>query len=265
LLHTETWGAPRGHDDGAAPLVLLNGFTQTARSWGRFGETVGHGRRVVAVDLPGHGDSGAVTASDLWDAAEQVAAALDAVPGAGDAPYDLCGYSLGGRVALHVALGHRGRVGRLALLGATAGIDDAEARARRRAADDQLADRLERDGVEAFLERWLAQPMFSGLGEDDAQVAARRHNTAAGLASSLRTMGTGTQEPLWDRLDELDLPVLVVTGAADVRFTRIGQRLRAGLPHGVLTAVPGAGHAVHLERPAAAADVVGHWLDTVGR
>jgi 2-succinyl-6-hydroxy-2,4-cyclohexadiene-1-carboxylate synthase len=261
----ELGGTAGAGTERGTPLVLLHGFTQTARSWGRFGEVLGTGRRLVAVDLPGHGDSSAVAASDLWDAATMVSDALGAVDGLGDAPFDLCGYSLGGRVALHLALAHGGQVGRLVLLSATPGIEDEDARDRRRASDDELAARLEREGdVDGFVSRWLAQPMFAGLTLDDAQLAERRRNTAAGLASSLRTMGTGTQKPLWQRLGELEMPVLVVTGAADVRFTRIGQRVRDLLPHAALVSIHGADHAAHLERPELAARTVAHWLDTVG-
>jgi 2-succinyl-6-hydroxy-2,4-cyclohexadiene-1-carboxylate synthase len=263
-LHTETWGAA-GEGDGSS-LVLLHGFTQTARSWGRFGEALGAGRRVVAVDLPGHGDSGGVAANDLWDAAAQVAAAVDAVPGMGGTPYDLCGYSLGGRLALHVALASPERVGRLVLIGATPGIADGDDRARRRAVDEYWIRRLdEARDVGEFLEQWLAQPMFAGLPADGAQLDERQRNTTRGLASSLQTMGVGNQDPLWDRLPELEMPVLVVTGTADVRFTQVGFATRDALAHSVLASIPGAGHAAHLERPDLAARTVGHWLDTVGR
>lgn len=243
--------------------MLLHGFTQTARSWGAFGASLGARRCVVAVDLPGHGGSGDVGADDLWAAASLV---LDAVAaGVGEGPFDLCGYSLGGRVALHVALNGGGRVGRLVLLSATAGIDDPEVRATRRARDDQLASEIETENdVAAFVGRWLAQPMFAGLDAGAAAPEDRTRNTAAGLAASLRTMGTGAQEPLWDRLGEVEAPTLVVTGARDLRFTRTGRRLRDGLGNATLASIPGAGHAAHLEQPALTARLVGHWLDAVG-
>lgn len=262
MLHVDQWDTQAG--DEVAPLVLLHGFTQSARSWGPFGESLGRGRRVLAVDLPGHGHSCDVEAADLCDAASLVAEAVHAA-GVGETRFDLCGYSLGGRLALHVALADGAQVGQLVLLSATAGISNDETRAQRRAADNELAARLEQEGdVDAFLERWLAQPLFAGLSEDDAQRNERRRNTVAGLASSLRTMGTGTQQSLWDRLGALEMPTLVVTGATDVRFTRIGQRMCQALRHGVLASIPGAGHAAHLERPELAARTVGHWLDTAG-
>ena len=148
---------------------------------------------VVAVDAPGHGGSADVRA-DLV-----AGAALLGATG-GRATY--VGYSMGGRLCLHLAVARPDLVERLVLVSATAGIDDPIERAERRAADEALAASIERDGVDAFLARWVAQPLFAGLA--DPGLDDRRRNTVAGLASSLRLAGTGTQEPLWDRLRGAD-------------------------------------------------------------
>jgi 2-succinyl-6-hydroxy-2,4-cyclohexadiene-1-carboxylate synthase len=222
-------------------VVLLHGFTQTMRSWHHVVHDLCADHEVVGVDLPGHGDSAAVHAN-LSETADLVAAVGDA------ATY--IGYSMGGRVALHLALAHPHRVQRLVLIGATAGIDDADERVARRAADEALAISIDRDGVDAFLRRWLAQPLFAGLPDDPADVADRQRNGAGGLAASLRLAGTGAQTPLWNRLTSLTMPVLVVVGEHDTKFTELGHRLVAGIgSHAQLAVVEAAGHAVHLERP----------------
>ncbi len=170
-----------------------------------------------------------------------------------DGRFALAGYSMGGRIALHVALAAPERVTRLVLLSTTAGIEDPAQRAARRAADEELAGEIERDGVEAFARRWAAGPLFR---DQPAAVAAAAHadrlrNTASGLAAALRGMGTGTMEPVWHRLAELAMPATVVVGERDAKFRALGERLAAGLPRGALVVVPGAGHAVHLEAPEA--------------
>lgn len=224
------------------PVVLLHGFTQTGRLWGRFGEELSRSHELVLIDLPGHGGSSEVRA-DLWS----TATLLDEVV-AGIQPFSLVGYSLGGRVALHLALARPERVRRLVLIGATAGIEDSLARARRRARDEAAAAALEADGdLAGFLERWLANPMFAGLS--DSGLDERRRNTPAGLASSLRLSGTGTQQPLWGRLAELAMPVLALAGADDPRFARDAGRLADGAPFGAFSLVPGAGHAAHFHQP----------------
>lgn len=247
-LHAER----AGQAGTAGPdLVLLHGFTQTGRLWGPFGETLAGRHRLVLVDLPGHGGSGDVRA-DLPSAAELVLAAAAAPD---SPPFDLLGYSLGARVALHLALAHPDRVRRLVLIGATGGIEDDEARRGRRQRDEAAAAALEASGdVEGFLSRWLAAPMFAGLPSPGLE--ERRRNTAAGLASSLRLAGTGTQEPLWGRLGELTVPVLALAGADDPRFVAAGVRLSSGVLAGVFSAVPGAGHAAHLHQPALTARMV---------
>ena len=168
---------------------------------------------------------------------------------------------MGARFTLHAALARPDLVQRLVLISGTAGIDDDAERADRRASDEALADHVLDLGVPAFLDEWLDLPLFAGLPPERAHRAAREANTAAGLASSLRLAGTGTQQPLWDRLAELAMPVLVVTGADDAKFTALGRGLVDGIGrNATLAVVEGAGHTVHLERPGPFLDVVVPWL-----
>ncbi len=239
--------------DGDGPrLVLVHGFTQTARTWGPLAEGLAADHEVVRVDAPGHGGSGRVEAG-LWDGADLL------VTTAGAGTY--LGYSMGGRLCLHAALAHPAAVAGLVLVGATAGIDDPVEQAARVSSDEAWARCLEADGLDAFLRRWLAQPLFSGLDDQRAGFEARRQNTVAGLASSLRRAGTGVQEPLWGRLGALSMPVLVLAGEHDERFTALGKRLVATIGgNAELAVVAGAGHAAHLEAPEAVLDLLRPWL-----
>ena len=250
VLHAERVGSgPR--------LVLVHGFTQTGRSWGPVAADLSQDHEVVSVDAPGHGGSSDVTA-DLLAGAELL--------GRAGGPAIYIGYSMGGRLALHLALARPDLVHGLVLIGATAGIEDEPERAARRAADEQLATELERDGVAQFLERWLAQPLFASLPPEAAGLDDRLRNTAAGLASSLRLAGTGTQQPLWDQLAELSMPVLVVAGERDDKFSAIGSRIAEAIgPNTTFALVPGAGHACHLEQPDEFLPVLRGWLLGVRR
>ncbi len=246
-LHAETRGAGR-------TIVFAHGFTQSGRLWGRFAEIVARGRRALYVDLPGHGGSARLRA-DL-----EAGGALLAAAG-GEEPFDLLGYSLGARFALHAALGAPRRVRRLVLLGATGGIEDAARRAERRARDDAAADALEADGdVASFIASWLAAPMFATLRAEAAGSEERLGNTAVGLASSLRLAGAGTQSPLWDRMGELEMPVLALAGATDVRYQESARRIASLVASGTFAVVPGAGHATHLEQPETTGAIVAGWL-----
>ncbi len=239
------------------PVVMLHGFTQTSRLWGPFGDLLAQNHTLVGIDLPGHAGSNIVRA-DLPTTASLVHDAVVATIGSD--PCDLLGYSLGARVALHVVTATNLDVGRLILIGGTGGIEDPAARQKRREGDETTAATLEVSGdVGAFLERWLSNPMFAQLA-DAAQSEERLRNTAAGLASSLRLAGTGTQEPLWDRMPSLAPALLALAGADDARFAAHALRLARSAPHGTASLIPGGGHAAHLAQPAVVATLVRHWL-----
>lgn len=253
MLHAEVGGhGPR--------LVLAHGFTQTGRSWSTIADDLARDHQVVTVDLPGHGRSAAIRA-DLAAGARLL--------GAAGGPATYLGYSLGARFCLSLSLRRPDLVTRLVLVSGTAGIDDADERAARRRADAARAEELERHGVDAFLERWLALPMFARLPPAERTGAGRQDrvtNTSAGLASSLRLAGTGTLDPsLWNRLGELTLPVLVLAGEADAKFVTLARRLAAEIgASATLAVVPGAGHAAHLEQPDAFLAAVRPWMVDTG-
>jgi 2-succinyl-6-hydroxy-2,4-cyclohexadiene-1-carboxylate synthase len=250
-LHTVELG-DESSTAGGDRLVLVHGFTQTARCWGSFGDDLARDHDVVAVDAPGHGGSTDVRA-DLGEGARLLGQV------GGRATY--LGYSMGGRLALHLALTGSERVERLVLLGATAGIADDAERHARRAAEERLAEHLESVGVDAFLDEWLAQPLFRGLHPEAAALDERRRNTVEGLASSLRLAGTGAQRPLWDRLAEIDVPVLLLAGVDDAKFSALAGRMaRAIGPTATVALVPRAGHSAHLENPADTASIIRRWL-----
>jgi 2-succinyl-6-hydroxy-2,4-cyclohexadiene-1-carboxylate synthase len=204
---------------------------------------------VVTVDLPGHGNSASSHAKDLTDAAWLVGKS------AGRATF--VGYSLGGRVCLHLGLHHPELVERLVLISATPGIRDATERAERRARDEALAEQLDpKAGVGKglvlvdFLNDWLSGPLFSGLDPSDADLGARLENTTKGLADCLRSLGTGTQDPLHDRLSHLEMPVLLVAGEKDARFEAIAREMAALIGENARASIiAGAGHAVPFEAP----------------
>jgi 2-succinyl-6-hydroxy-2,4-cyclohexadiene-1-carboxylate synthase len=228
-------------------LVLLHGFGGTHRAWDGVVELLDRERyRPLPFDLPGHGAEA--------DAPRPIsfAGCVEHVLAASPEHFALCGYSLGGRVALHMALAAPRRVARLILIGVNAGIEDADERAARRLADRALAVDLERGPYEEFIERWRTQPLFAA---DPPEVGAlaradQRRNRPDALAAAMRGLGAGEMQPLWDRLPELAMPVTMLVGERDEKFLTLGQRMAELLPAGDLVIVPG-GHGLPLENPAA--------------
>ena len=236
----------------ASRIVLIHGFAQTGACWGPLPERLRSlGYDVATPDVAGFGGSSR-PAGDLPTSARLLAEEF------GSAIY--LGYSFGGRIALRLAWDHPEVVAGLALLGATAGLEDPEERQARRLADEALADQIEADGVAAFIDRWLALPLFAGVPARFAYRTERLVNRAENLAASLRLAGTGAQEPLWGRLGGVAGNVLVAAGALDTKFATVALRLARELPAARTVFIPGAGHTAHLEQPDRFAAVVEAWL-----
>ena len=223
-----------------ADFIFVPGFTQTPSSWDPVTERLATPARTCAL------------ADDRDFVA--TAAALDVGPG------DYVGYSMGGRLCLQLALDRPDVVQRLALVSASPGILDAVDRAARVEADEVLARSIERDGVDAFLERWVAQPLFATLPRERAGLDERRAgHTVGSLTHQLRALGQGVQPSNWERLELLAVPVLLIAGALDTKYVDIAQRMGATIPDARVEVLPGAGHACHLEQPEQVAQLLTSW------
>jgi 2-succinyl-6-hydroxy-2,4-cyclohexadiene-1-carboxylate synthase len=233
-------------------LVLLHGFGGTRRAWDLvIGHLPAERYRPLALDLPGHGDQVDAARPIAFDGC--VASVLERSP----ERFVLAGYSMGGRIALHVALAAPERVSRLVLVSATAGIEDDVERAERSERDRRLADEIEEGTIERFVDGWRAQAMFA---EDPAEVDAfartdQLRNRPDGIAASLRGVGTGEMQPLWGRLGELTMPVAILAGERDTKFHAPARRM-AGLLSGALLAIVVGGHVLPLENPQAVAAAI---------
>lgn len=234
-------------------LVLLHGFTNTGASWEPVIRASAAQYRPLAPDIRGQGTASATTPVTLNAVIADVAALVPA-----QERFTLVGYSMGGRIALHVALALPERVDRLVLIGASPGLADAAERTARQEADERLAAELEEMSIDEFARRWAQTPVLAGVADE---LAARAHadrlrSTPDGLARSLRGLGTGALPPLWERLGELIRPVTLITGERDQKFTAIAIEMAALMPDAEHVVVPGAGHAVHLEAPDAVAAII---------
>lgn len=246
----EPTGAARG------TLVMLHGFTGSAASWGEHLEVFSRdGLRVIALDMLGHGEADAPAEAERYSiehCCEDIVAALRTL-GVQEGEAILLGYSMGGRIALYTAFSGFFRA--LILESASPGIEDDVERAERLVSDEALAARIECEGIAAFVAYWENIPLFTSQQTSPETVKAalhaqRLHNRADGLANSLRGVGTGAQPPLYAALPELHIPVLLLVGELDSKFTSLGRLMQQLLPQAELCIVLEAGHAVHLEQPA---------------
>jgi 2-succinyl-6-hydroxy-2,4-cyclohexadiene-1-carboxylate synthase len=236
-------------------LFALHGFTQRAAA---FEELEWYLQvPVTAPDLPGHGEEPLRSWEETIDWISDLVAAHPAPP-------ILAGYSMGGRLALGVAVERPESISGLIMMSAAPGIADAASRSARLKADRALADRIESDGVDAFLDTWVSLPMFGGLngrGESwrRADRAMRSTNTAAGLAGALRGLGQGIQPDYRPRLGDLAVPTLLIAGEHDERYCAMTADMAQSIPDASTAIVRDAGHPVVGERPEAVAEVILAW------
>lgn len=233
-------------------LLLLHGFTGTALAWSEQLDAWAAQFRVIAPDLLGHGGSEAPADPERYRLERQATGLAELLRLLEASPATVVGYSMGARLALTLALEHPQAVERLVLESPSAGIADPADRALRRRADERLALGIERDGVEAFVTRWEAQPIFATHARLpvhllERQRAERRRHSTAGLAGSLRGAGQGAMAPLHARLGDLRVPTLVIAGASDEPGLERARSVAAGIPDARLEIVDGTGHTPHLE------------------
>jgi 2-succinyl-6-hydroxy-2,4-cyclohexadiene-1-carboxylate synthase len=229
-------------------MMLVPGFSQPASTWNAVLASLHPSIDATALDVPDDLDFGA-------------SAAAIATRG-GHAVY--VGYSMGGRLALHLALDRPDLVAGLVLVSASPGIADPVARAERAEADARLAADVEREGVAVFLERWLAQPLFAALSRDEAALDQRiATSSVVGLVHQLTVLGQGAMPDAWARLEELSMPVLLVTGAGDTKYAEIGAEMHRRSPRLEHTTIPG-GHALLLEQPLALAERINEFVHELG-
>lgn len=247
--------------------MLLHGYSGSARSMAGVARAFEGEYETLVPDLPGHGRSEALAGCSFEGAVDLLLAAIAAT---GHDRAHWLGYSMGARLALGCAVRRPGCIASLILVAGRAGIVDPEERAARRSEEQALALRIERDGVEAFVDEWMAQPLFATqrrlgpafLAEARAE---RLANTARGLADSLRGVGLGAQPPLFDALCRVTAPTLCMAGTLDSKFVAAAHDLARRLPCAEVCEIAGAGHAVHLEQRAAFLDAVRDFLCRVSR
>lgn len=250
---------------GCGPAVLLlHGFTGSADTWAPHLDAL-EALTTLRIDFLGHGASDAPSDPRRYGTEaciDDVLALLDRL----DIPrFAVAGYSMGGRVAMRLALRAPERVWALVLESTSPGIHKATERQARVRQDAMLAARIRKEGVRAFVDHWESIPLFSSqslLPEKTRQAlrSQRLKNTAEGLANSLQGLGAGTQAPVLQFLRNLHLPVLLLAGELDARYCMLAEEMAAVLPRNRLLVVPGAGHAVHLERRPAFDEAVAGFL-----
>ena len=235
----------------SSPLLLLHGFLGRGADWDVVRAYLPPHWAVDAPDLPGHG-----TAVGLGEDAYSMDGAAARLRARLGEPADVVGYSMGGRLALHLAVTHPEAVRRLVLVSASPGLRTEAEREARRALDAARAADLAADPA-GFLDRWYRMPLFDLPDSLRQRLTADRiaHVDPAEAGRSLAGMGTGAQPSHWDALHSLAAPTWAVVGERDAKFVGLARAMaEAGAVREVV--LPDVAHGLLAERPEALAAVL---------
>ncbi|MBS8265342.1 2-succinyl-6-hydroxy-2,4-cyclohexadiene-1-carboxylate synthase [Mesobacillus boroniphilus] len=247
------------------PLVLLHGFTGAASTWKPFCPIWGRHSKLLMVDLIGHGQTespGDMGRYDLKKAANDLKVLMDKL---GIERTDMLGYSMGGRTAITFASLYPERIRKLILESTTPGLENQVDRDSRVEQDHKLAARIETEGLEEFIDYWESIPLFQSQlnlpKEIREQIRSQRlRNNPAGLANSLRGMGTGAQPSWWDKLTDFEFETLLITGGLDKKFCEIADDMASKLPNAKHLSIIDCGHAIHVEEREKFGTIVSEFL-----
>lgn len=235
-------------------LLLLHGFTGSVDNWNALLPALTKQFTVTCLDILGHGRSDCPSDPSRYQM-ETIAQDIIAICNHLQIDqFHLLGYSMGGRLALFTAVTYPNRILSLILESSSPGLATKEERMARQEQDNKLANRIEEEGIEPFVNFWESLTLWESqkqLSKDKKERLRKQRlqNKASGLANSLRGMGTGVQPNLWSALPTLHCPTKLIVGELDNKFVGINQKMLAQLPNCALTIIPEAGHTVHLEKP----------------
>ncbi|GEL05221.1 2-succinyl-6-hydroxy-2,4-cyclohexadiene-1-carboxylate synthase [Rummeliibacillus sp. G93] len=247
-------------------IVFLHGFTGSTKTWESTEQWISKKYRMISIDLMGHGLTDSPYSVEAYSMDEQVELLREFFEARRIYTCTLVGYSMGGRVALAFAIRYPDKVKKLVLESASPGLKTEEERRTRIKNDRQLAERIEKDGVEAFVNYWETIPLFESQKHLPADIKQqvrdeRLNQSPVGLANSLRGMGTGKQSSYWHELKHFQKPVVMLTGELDRKFIQKAIEMKEEFPICEHHIVPAVGHAIHVENPQIFATIIKEHLE----
>ncbi len=243
--HYQTSGSPQN-----PRILFLHGFMGSLQDWDKTIRKLQKYFYCVSIDLPGHGKTPNLpknysfeeTGDDLVEFLTEIKFT----------PLSLIGYSMGGRLALYLALRHPNLISKIILESASPGLPTPRERADRIAQDNALAEKMVNMDFDLFLQEWYRQPLFHSLRQHpdfEILLKNREQNDPFKMANTLTSLSTGKQPSLWKFLPGNKIPTLLMVGELDDKYRRIAGQMCEKSSFCSMKVIKGAGHNIHFEKP----------------
>jgi len=249
------------NEDAYETVVFLHGFTGSTKTWEPVIENLPENVRYIAIDLLGHGTTTSPSEPRRYEMQEQLADLHELIISLQVSSFALVGYSMGGRIALAYAIAYPTQVKHLVLESASPGLTTLIEQKARIVADEKLADKIETEGLESFVDFWQNIPLFNSQKKLAERLKKnirqeRLHQSPLGLVNSLKGIGTGRQPSFWPYLEQLKIPVTLLTGELDQKFNLIAKQMNNSIANCQHIEVSSVGHAIHVENPVQFATII---------
>ncbi len=235
-------------------LVFLHGFSGSKNDWIRIARNFEDKYFIIVPDLVGHGESDSPLDVNFYTEFFLIKVLKSIIEKLNVEKIILYGYSMGGRLAFAFQRKYPDLVEAMILESTTPGIESQKERFVRKRNDNELADRIEKNGLEWFVDFWVEHPIFATQKKlpilMQNQIKENKlQNNPVGISNSLRGFSTGKMNSYWEHLNNLSVPVKIFAGSEDTKYHLISKRLAQKIKNSNLIIFKNVGHNVHLERP----------------
>ncbi len=248
------------------PIIFLHGFTGSATDWQFIFKSIPDNFIPIGLDIIGHGKTSKPNSKKHYSCNAIIGQLDSIISKLNSTKIILCGYSMGGRIALSYVLKYPKNIVGLILESSTAGIESKKEKNKRIILDQLVADKLKKERMKSFIEFWYNQPIFRSLKKIKGfnKIKTKRlKNNSIGLSNILTEFSAGTMPNYWGKLNRINCPTLLIAGNKDKKYVEINSKMKKMIKISTLKVVKNAGHNVHLEKPHLFANFVSKFLQSI--
>jgi 2-succinyl-6-hydroxy-2,4-cyclohexadiene-1-carboxylate synthase len=253
------------YGEKSKPVILfIHGFMGKGEDWLDVINSMQHEYNCLIIDLPFHGKTTVQEGLSELTFERVGSALISLLEVLKVKKCHTVGYSLGGRIALYLALRYPDFFQKVVLESASPGLKNEKEIEERIKEDTQWAQILEKDKLQDFVRDWYKQSIFANLEKHQKfqdLIDARMKNDPALLAESLRILGTAQQPSLWEELSQLSMPVLLIVGELDTKFKNIAAEMVLKNHNFHPKVIEACSHNIHFQNPLLYTNIIQNFVD----